>query len=127
VLNLVINARDAMPSGGVLSVTTGVGSLGPADLTGNPDARPGRFVKVSVADTGLGMSAAVLARVFEPFYTTKEFGKGSGLGLPQVYGFVRQSGGHIGVVSTPNEGTEATMWLPVAPVDDPIRDHSSSP
>jgi signal transduction histidine kinase len=122
VLNLVINARDAMPRGGVLSVTTGMGTLGPADLGGHPDARPGRFVSVAVRDTGLGMSAAVLARVFEPFFTTKEIGKGSGLGLPQVYGFVRQCGGHIELVSTPNEGTQATLWLPVSPVDDPIGD-----
>jgi signal transduction histidine kinase len=114
VLNLVINARDAMPNGGLLSVTSGVATLGPADLEGNPDASPGRFVRVSVHDTGIGMSAEVQARVFEPFYTTKEVGKGSGLGLSQVYGFARQSRGHIGLVSTPDQGTEATLWLPVA-------------
>jgi len=114
VLNLVINARDAMPQGGVLAITTGVATLGPAELVGNPDAHPGRFVSVTVRDTGIGMEAAVLGHVFDPFFTTKEVGKGSGLGLSQVYGFARQSGGHISLVSTPNVGTEATLWLPVS-------------
>ena len=122
VLNLVINARDAMPVGGILSVTSGVATLVTEDLAGNPDASPGRFVCVSVRDTGFGMTADVIARVFEPFFTTKELGKGSGLGLSQVYGFVRQSGGHIGLVSTPNVGTEATLWFkclvsPASPMD----------
>jgi signal transduction histidine kinase len=117
VLNLVINARDAMPEGGALSISTGMGTLGPVELVGNSDASPGRFVSVSVRDTGLGMTAEVMDRVFDPFFTTKEVGKGTGLGLSQVYGFVRQSGGHIGLISTPNEGTEAMMWLPVAPVN----------
>jgi signal transduction histidine kinase len=114
VLNLVINAGDAMPEGGVLSVTTDVAELGAADLADNPDAAPGRFVSVSVRDTGLGMSMEVMTRVFEPFFTTKEVGKGSGLGLSQIYGFVRQSGGHIRLLSKPNAGTDATLWLPVS-------------
>jgi signal transduction histidine kinase len=122
VLNLVINARDAMPDGGRLSVSTGQATLGPADLTGNPDAIPGDFVSVSVRDTGFGMTAEVMGRVFEPFYTTKEVGKGSGLGLSQVYGFARQSGGHIRLVSTPEEGTEATLWLPISKVGVPAQD-----
>jgi signal transduction histidine kinase len=115
VLNLVINARDAMPDGGVLSVTSGVETLDAAELTGNPDASPGRFVAVSVRDTGEGMTPEVLARVFEPFFTTKDVGKGSGLGLSQVYGFALQSGGHVRLVSAPGEGTCATICLPVAP------------
>ena len=117
VLNLVINARDAMPDGGVLTVATGVATLDSVALAGNPDATPGRFVSVSVRDTGLGMTPEVMARVFEPFFTTKEVGKGSGLGLSQVYGFARQSGGHIKLVSTPNQGTQATLWLPVSTSD----------
>jgi signal transduction histidine kinase len=117
VLNLVINARDAMPDGGVLTVATGVATLDSVALAGNPDATPGRFVSVSVRDTGLGMTPEVMARVFEPFFTTKEVGKGSGLGLSQVYGFARQSGGHIELVSTPNQGTQATLWLPVSTSD----------
>ncbi len=115
ILNLVINARDAMPNGGSLSVTSGVETLDAEDLIGNTDASPGRFVAVSVQDTGEGMTPEVLARVFEPFFTTKEVGKGSGLGLSQVYGFARQSGGHVRLVSAPDEGTCATICLPVAP------------
>jgi signal transduction histidine kinase len=115
VLNLVINARDAMPEGGVLSVMTDVETLHPVDLVGNADASPGRFVKVSVRDTGQGMTPEVMLRVFEPFFTTKEAGKGTGLGLSQVYGFARQSGGHLGLISAPGEGTVATLWLPAGP------------
>jgi signal transduction histidine kinase len=114
VLNLVINARDAMPQGGRLLVATRRTKLGPAELTGNPDAVPGEFVGVSVRDTGVGMTDEVLAQVFEPFFTTKEVGKGSGLGLSQIYGFARQSGGHVQLISKPDEGTEAMLWLPVA-------------
>lgn len=114
VLNLVINARDAMPDGGVLTIATGQGGLGLEDLAGNEDAIPGPFVFVSVRDTGTGMTHDVMARMFEPFFTTKEAGKGSGLGLPQIYGFARQSGGHIQLISAPGRGTEAILWLPVA-------------
>jgi signal transduction histidine kinase len=114
ILNLVINARDAMPEGGELSITTGVMTLGENDLLGNPDARPGRFVSVSVQDDGSGMTAEVLARVFEPFFTTKDVGKGTGLGLSQVYGFARQSGGHVHLRSKPGEGTCVTLCLPAA-------------
>ena len=114
VLNLVINACDAMPEGGALSVTTGVAELAPADLAGNDDAAPGRFVSLSVRDTGFGMTPEVMTRVFEPFFTTKGIGKGSGLGLSQIYGFARQSGGHVRLFSTPNVGTQAVLWLPVS-------------
>jgi signal transduction histidine kinase len=117
VLNLAINARDAMPEGGVLSVTSGVVTLTSADLVGNPDASPGRFVRVSVRDSGVGMTAEVLDRAFEPFFTTKGIGKGSGLGLSQVYAFARQSGGHIGLLSAPNLGTEVILYLPAAETD----------
>jgi signal transduction histidine kinase len=115
ILNLVINARDAMPQGGTLTVRSGVETLDAAELAGNTDASPGRFVAVSVRDTGEGMTPEVLARVFEPFFTTKEVGKGSGLGLSQVYGFARQSGGHVRLISAPGQGTCATICLPVAP------------
>ena len=113
-LNLVINARDAMPDGGELSISTGLATLGTADLSANPDATPGNFVSVSVQDTGSGMTEDVLAHVFEPFFTTKEVGKGSGLGLSQVYGFARQSGGHVHVRSAPGAGTCVTLYLPAA-------------
>lgn len=114
VLNLVINARDAMPDGGILTVQTGVATLTEADLVGNTDAVPGMFAWVSVTDTGMGIPPDVLGRVFEPFFTTKEPGRGTGLGLSQVFGFVRQSGGHLVLRSVVGEGTVATIWLPVA-------------
>ncbi len=112
ILNLAINARDAMPQGGRLIISSGVETLSADDLTGNPDAKPGHFVTVSVCDTGEGMTEEIMARVFEPFFTTKAVGKGSGLGLSQVFGFVRQSGGHLRLVSAPGEGTTATVCLP---------------
>jgi signal transduction histidine kinase len=113
ILNLVINARDAMPEGGQLSITTDLVTLKEADLLANPDAQPGRFVSVAVQDNGSGMAAEVLAQVFEPFFTTKEVGKGSGLGLSQVYGFTRQSRGHVHLRSEPAAGTCVTICLPV--------------
>jgi signal transduction histidine kinase len=118
ILNIVINARDAMPRGGLLSIATAETTLNTRDLVGNPDARPGRFVSISVQDDGTGMTPDVRARVFEPFFTTKEVGKGSGLGLSQVYGFARQSGGHVSLRTTPGAGTCVTTLLPVA--DPPI-------
>ena len=84
-----------MPDGGTLIITTGVSVLSAEDLLDNTDATPGRFVTVSIQDSGSGMSDLVLKKVFEPFFTTKEIGKGSGLGLSQVFGFVRQSHGHV--------------------------------
>jgi len=114
ILNLVINARDAMPEGGQLSISTGVTTLDEADLQANPDASPGRFVSVSVQDSGHGMTAEVLAQVFEPFFSTKEIGKGSGLGLSQVYGFVRQSSGHVHLRSEPGAGTVAVLYFRIA-------------
>jgi signal transduction histidine kinase len=114
ILNIVINARDAMPHGGLLSIATAETSLDTRDLVGNPDAKPGRFVSISVQDEGTGMTPDVRARVFEPFFTTKEVGKGSGLGLSQVYGFARQSGGHVSLRTTPGAGTCVTILLPAA-------------
>jgi signal transduction histidine kinase/ActR/RegA family two-component response regulator len=113
ILNLAINARDAMPEGGSLALTTRNVVLAATDLIGNADARPGPFVAVAVRDTGSGMPAHVLARAFEPFYTTKEIGKGTGLGLSQVYGFVRQSGGHV-AIQTAKGGTTVTLYLPAS-------------
>ncbi len=120
ILNLVINARDAMSGGGTLFISTGVVTLEAEDLLANTDARPGRFVTVSVRDSGFGMSDEVLAHAFEPFFTTKEVGKGSGLGLSQVIGFARQSGGHVYLRSAPGEGTCATLHLPA---DDEAQDN----
>lgn len=110
-LNLIVNARDAMPNGGSLTIMTGNVTIGE---TGHVSAglKPGPYVSVTVEDTGSGMAPEVLDRVFEPFFTTKEVGKGTGLGLSQVYGFVTQSGGHIKANSTLGEGTKITMLLP---------------
>jgi signal transduction histidine kinase len=114
ILNLAINARDAMPSGGRLTLTTANTRLEPGDIVPDPNAEivPGDYVKLSVGDTGTGMPGEVAARVFEPFFTTKEQGRGTGLGLSQVYGFIRQSGGHVKIESQPGAGTVVTIRLP---------------
>jgi PAS domain S-box-containing protein len=113
-LNLVVNARDAMQAGGVLTIATGKALL-PRDAEGlREDVMPGEYAVLSVADTGTGMPANVLERIFEPFFTTKKFGEGSGLGLSMVYGFVRQSGGHISVESTVGRGSSVMLYLPRA-------------
>jgi PAS domain S-box-containing protein len=111
-LNLVVNARDAMPQGGRLLITTALGSIDRRHARAMSDVTAGDYVSVSVADTGEGMSPTVLARACEPFFTTKEVGKGSGLGLSQVYGFVTQSGGQVAIDSTEDSGTTVTLYLP---------------
>lgn len=111
-LNLVVNARDAMPHGGRIEVTTARVTLGPDDP---PGLAAGKYIRISVRDSGHGMSKEVMARVFEPFYTTKEVGKGTGLGLPQVQGFIAQSGGAVTIDSTPGEGTTIDLFLPCVP------------
>src|SRR5437764_2377757 len=116
-LNLVINARDAMPNGGTLRISTGLETIAAAEAKRMSDIAPGDYVAVSVADTGEGMPPDVLSRAFEPFFTTKEVGKGSGLGLSQVYGFVTQSGGHVAIDSTPGAGTTVTLYLPAVGAD----------
>lgn len=112
ILNLAINARDAMAVGGTLTVTTRNVELGQPTRSEEPAA--GDYVAVSVSDTGSGMTPEVLAKVFEPFFTTKEVGKGSGLGLPQVFGFAKQSGGGVRIDSTPGVGTTVSVFLPRA-------------
>jgi len=108
-LNLAVNARDAMPEGGDLSISIGTQTLDESKIE-----RPGDFVVISVRDTGVGMPPEVLQRVFEPFFTTKESGKGTGLGLSMVYGFVQQSHGYVEIDSAPNEGTTIQIFLPRA-------------
>jgi CheY-like chemotaxis protein len=112
VLNLAINARDAMPEGGTLTIATADRHLTRDDLTDQDGAAPGDYVELSVADTGTGMTPDVMARAFEPFFTTKPIGEGSGLGLSQIYGFVRQSGGLVRMDSTPGQGTALRLFLP---------------
>jgi len=108
-LNLVVNAADATPAGGAITVEAGRVLLKGDEAAG---ARSGPHVRVAVRDTGVGMSPDVLARVFEPFFTTKEIGRGTGLGLAQVYGFVRQCSGAVAIESAPDEGTVVTLYLP---------------
>jgi signal transduction histidine kinase/ActR/RegA family two-component response regulator len=114
ILNLAINARDAMPEGGQLLITTGITMLNEQNVREISDAKPGLYVRVSVQDSGFGMSEETMARVFEPFFTTKGVGQGSGLGLSQVYGFASQSGGCVQLRSKPGEGTCVTICLPAA-------------
>ncbi|WP_334162192.1 response regulator [Phenylobacterium sp.] len=112
ILNLAINARDAMEVGGDLRVETANVTVGPPERPEDPPA--GEFVVVSVTDTGSGMTEEVRGKVFEPFFTTKEVGKGSGLGLAQVYGFAKQSGGGVRIETVPGEGTAVRIYLPRA-------------
>jgi PAS domain S-box-containing protein len=118
VLNLAINARDAMPTGGKLILETCNVELGEDDLAGEFGVKPGRYVRLSVSDTGIGMAPEVLARAFEPFFTTKQAGKGTGLGLSVIYGFAKQSGGHATLYSEVGRGTTVNVYLPCA-VEDP--------
>jgi signal transduction histidine kinase len=112
-MNLAVNARDAMPDGGKLHIALSPMKIGPEQPPPLPDLLAGEYVRLSVSDTGEGIPAEVLPRVFEPFYTTKPRGKGTGLGLAQVYGIVKQHGGAVGVRSRPGE-TTFTIYLPMA-------------
>jgi PAS domain S-box-containing protein len=127
IMNLVVNARDAMPSGGRLSIETSEAHLDHEYCLRNPEARPGDYARIAINDTGCGMSSEVQMRLFEPFFTTKESGKGTGLGLATVYGILKQSGGHITVYSEVGQGTTFKIYLPLCKDAAPESEPAPSP
>lgn len=114
ILNLALNAQDAMPGGGSLTLSTADAVLDRDYTQQHPEVGAGQYIMIAITDDGTGMTPEVKQRAFEPFYTTKEVGKGSGLGLSMVYGFVKQSNGHVSIYSEPGLGTTVRLYLPVA-------------
>ena len=114
ILNLVVNARDAMPDGGRLTLETASDHVGDSDPRASPDLPPGQYSVLTVSDTGIGMDPAIVPNIFDPFFTTKEPGRGTGLGLATVYGIVKQGGGHVEVETAPGAGALFRLYFPAA-------------
>ena len=119
IVNLAVNSRDAMDSGGRLTIETFNASLDDAYTQQHPDVPSGQYVVIAVSDNGTGMSREIVSKAFDPFFTTKDVGKGTGLGLSQVFGFIRQSGGHVKIYSEPGHGTSVKLYLPRHIGDEP--------
>ena len=113
-MNLAVNARDAMPEGGKLTLEVANAYLDDDYVFSNPDVKTGAYVMVAVTDTGVGMSREIIRRAFDPFFTTKPEGQGTGLGLSQVFGFIKQSGGHVKLYSEVGQGTTVKLYIPKA-------------